>query len=202
MSGTAPVLVLDNTQKNHIIGTKKTFSISSVANVSAGSTVYTGTFTGGGSNAYVGVYFTVTGFMNGWQNNGTFVCTASTTTTLTLTNANGVAETFGASAEARIGAASGAGQGATWAMPASPEGGRQTSFTWETSYVGGPASVSVSILVSNDNLNWTTIDTSTNTSGETRFVANYPVQFIAASVGTLSGGTSPTAIVIVTVGKE
>lgn len=52
------------------------------------TTVYTGTFTNGGSNAYAGFNITMTGFGTA-ANNGTFMCVASTTTTVTLTNPNG-----------------------------------------------------------------------------------------------------------------
>ena len=72
-------------------------TLTSVANASGGTTVYTGTITGGGSNAFAGNRFTVAGFTTG-ANNGTFVCTASTTTTLTLNNSAGVAETHAATA--------------------------------------------------------------------------------------------------------
>lgn len=70
------------------------FTLTAVANASAGTTAYTGTITNGTTptNAWQGYYFTVTGFTNG-ANNGTFLCTASTTTTITLANAAGVAET-------------------------------------------------------------------------------------------------------------
>ena len=61
------------------------FSITDVAAASGGTTVYTGTITGGASNAFAGVVFKVTGAAAA-ANNGTFVCTASTATTLTLTN--------------------------------------------------------------------------------------------------------------------
>ena len=71
--------------------------LSAAAAASAGSTVYTGTITGGGSNAFAGLSFAVAGFVNG-SNNGYFVCTASTTTTLTLTNPNGLAETHAGTA--------------------------------------------------------------------------------------------------------
>lgn len=71
--------------------------------------VYTGTITGGGSNALAGYSFTVAGFVNS-VNNGTFICTASTTTTLTLEQSNGdpintVAETHAATAQALEGTA-------------------------------------------------------------------------------------------------
>lgn len=72
-------------------------TLTSVAAASGTSTVYTGTITGGGSNAFAGIDFTVAGFTNA-ANNGTFVCTASTTTTLTLTSSVGVAETHAATA--------------------------------------------------------------------------------------------------------
>lgn len=75
-------------------GTATTLLITSAANASGGTTVYTGIFTGGGSNAFAGLKFTVVGFAAG-VNNGTFVCTASTTTTLTLQNPIGVSETPG-----------------------------------------------------------------------------------------------------------
>jgi hypothetical protein len=65
--------------------------IASVANASSGSTVYTGTITGGASNAFAGKTFVVIGFTNA-TNNGTYLCTASSDTTLTLQNALGIAE--------------------------------------------------------------------------------------------------------------
>ncbi len=54
-----------------------------------GTTVYHGTITGGVGSAYAKYKFTVTGFTNA-GNNGTFLCTASTATTLTLQNANSI----------------------------------------------------------------------------------------------------------------
>jgi hypothetical protein len=78
-------------------GESVSLTLSSVANASGGTTVYTGTITNGGTNAYQNVTFVVTGFTNS-ANNGTFVCTASTTTTLTLYNPSGVSETHAATA--------------------------------------------------------------------------------------------------------
>lgn len=72
-------------------------ALTSVA-ASVGSTaVYTGTITGGGSNAFAGKFFRIVGFTNA-SNNGTFQATASSTTTLTLSNAAAVAETASATA--------------------------------------------------------------------------------------------------------
>jgi Bacterial Ig-like domain (group 2) len=68
------------------------FVLTSVANAAAGVSVYTGTVTGGAANALVGTEQVVTGFVTP-ANNGVFVVTASTATTLTLANAGGVAET-------------------------------------------------------------------------------------------------------------
>jgi hypothetical protein len=71
--------------------------LSAVAAPSGGTAVYTGTITGGGSNAWVGYSFTVAGFQNA-TNNGTYICVASTTTTLTLENAFTIAETHAGTA--------------------------------------------------------------------------------------------------------
>jgi len=74
-------------------------SVTSVANSSLGNAVYMGTFPGGGNNGYVGLQFTIKGFVTNTENNGVFTVTNSTTTTLTLNNAVAVAETATATAE-------------------------------------------------------------------------------------------------------
>jgi hypothetical protein len=80
-------------------GSSGNLAITSCNNASAGTTVYNGTFPGGAANGFVGLVFQVTGFVtNPTTNNGTFTCTASTSTTLTLNNANGIAETVAANA--------------------------------------------------------------------------------------------------------
>jgi hypothetical protein len=71
-------------------------TLTSVDNAS-GTAVYHGTITGGAANAFVGLEFTVAGFAKG-VNNGTFLVTASTATTLTLDNAFASAETLAATA--------------------------------------------------------------------------------------------------------
>jgi len=73
-------------------------ALTSVAAASGGSTVYTGAITGGGSNAFNGYTIIISGFTNN-ANNGVFLCTASTTSTLTLANPNGVAEVKNAFAD-------------------------------------------------------------------------------------------------------
>ncbi len=78
--------------------------LSAVAASSGGTAVYTGTITGGSSNAWVGYSFTIAGFQNA-INNGTFICVASTTTTLTLENASTIAETHAGTASSVEGVA-------------------------------------------------------------------------------------------------
>ncbi len=79
-------------------GSTGSLSITSVANSSGSTAVYTGTFPNGGSNAYAGLVFQVAGFVTNPGDNGTFICSASTTTTLTLGNVNAIAETHTATA--------------------------------------------------------------------------------------------------------
>lgn len=69
------------------------YTLTAAANASAGATVYSGTITGGGSNAYAGLFFVISGFVLNPQNNGTFLCTASSGGSLTLSNPYGAAET-------------------------------------------------------------------------------------------------------------
>lgn len=78
-------------------GTEQATGTALVLSAAAASGAYTGTITGGGSNALVGKTFVVAGFTN-TVNNGEFICTASTTTVLTLDNANSAAETHAATA--------------------------------------------------------------------------------------------------------
>ena len=70
------------------------FTITSVASSSG---VYTGTVPGGAANAYAGQYFTTKGFVNAANNLSLpSKCTASSATTLTLTNPNSIAESASA----------------------------------------------------------------------------------------------------------
>jgi hypothetical protein len=71
-----------------ITGVGTALTLSAVAS----NGVYTGTITGGAANALKGTSYIVTGFANA-LNNGTFFCTASTATTLTLDNPVSVAVT-------------------------------------------------------------------------------------------------------------
>jgi len=73
-------------------GSSGSLFVSSAQNAVAGQTTYTGVFPGGGSNGYVGLQFVIIGFPTHLSNNGTFTVTASTNTTLTLNNPNGISE--------------------------------------------------------------------------------------------------------------
>ncbi len=75
-----------------------TFTLTAAGNASGGSTIYTGTITGGGSNAFANQWALFAGFDNS-ANNGYYLVTASTTATLTVANAGGVADTHAATAE-------------------------------------------------------------------------------------------------------
>jgi hypothetical protein len=75
-------------------------TLTSVATSVGATAVYSGTITGGGSNAFVGYAFTVTGFTGSNNNVSSAVCTASTGSSLTLTNSAATAETHAASASA------------------------------------------------------------------------------------------------------
>lgn len=68
-------------------------SITSVNGVSLGTTVYNGAITDGAANAYANTTFVISGCRNA-TNNGTFLCTASSASSLTLVNTVGVAETL------------------------------------------------------------------------------------------------------------
>jgi len=76
------------------VTTPSALSLTSVAAAVAGSAVYTGTITGGAANAFAGQQAVITGFTGvNTVDNGTYVITASTATTLTLSNPNAVAVT-------------------------------------------------------------------------------------------------------------
>ena len=59
------------------------------------TTTYTGTFTNGGTDAYAGYVLNFAGF-TATNNNGTYKCFSSTTTTLVMDNPNGTSSVAGA----------------------------------------------------------------------------------------------------------
>jgi hypothetical protein len=86
---------LSNGEIQVIIDTESSgdLAITSADDASAGTTVYNGTFPGGANNGYLGLTFLISGFTVNPPNNGAFTVVASTLTTLTLSNKQGVAET-------------------------------------------------------------------------------------------------------------
>lgn len=66
---------------------------------------------------------------------------------------------------------------------------------WMITVTGAPTGVSVTLQGSLDGSAWVTLDTSTITTQEIRFVTAKPVVFVRANLGTLTGGTSPTVSV-------
>ena len=79
--------------------TTTAFTLTSVIAPVNGYATYVGTVTGGGSNAFAGYMFVVTGFAaSSGANNGTFLCVGSSTTTLLLVNLSAVAETHSGTA--------------------------------------------------------------------------------------------------------
>ena len=197
-----PIFSIDPADRTYIVGSRVDLDCTKSAGVSAGSTVYTASdFRNpkGASNYYAGVEFYVEGFLN-TVNNGNFPCTASAATTVTLTNASGVLES--PSSGAHISgwlplSGSAPLTGNTWAVPGSVLSGRKAAFTWQTSYINSPSAVSVSIQGSHDNVSWTSLDTSTNTSGEARYVAEVPFPFLRAYVTTLTGAAAGVLVSIV-----
>lgn len=113
-------------------GSAPVLTLSAVAASSGNQAVYTGTITGGGSNAFAGHSFIIAGFVNG-VNNGSFVCVASTTTTLTLVNEFSIAETHAGTAQDEQG---------TTVYTGTITGGGSNAFKGETFVVAGFATAS------------------------------------------------------------
>ena len=110
-TATGPVAVagaISDTVYSTIVGiaeaavtTQGSLTLTAVAAASGGTAVYTGTITSGAANAWKGAVVVIASFSNA-ANNGTFVCTASTATTLTLTNSAAVAETHAGTAAVQV----------------------------------------------------------------------------------------------------
>jgi hypothetical protein len=67
------------------------------------------------------------------------------------------------------------------------------NYTWQTITTGAPASISVTLVGSLDNVTWTTLDTNTLTGGGSRTLSNANAyRFLGCVPGTLTGGTAPT----------
>lgn len=73
-----------------------------------------------------------------------------------------------------------------------PNGQLPGAFTWQVIPTGSPSAISTTLEGSIDGSTWTTLDTSTNTSGEVRSVTGKPIRVLRCNLGTLTNGTNPT----------
>jgi hypothetical protein len=85
-----------------------------------------------------------------------------------------------------------------FAVP-SPIGGGGTgveTLTWSTVVSGAPSGVTVNLQASIVDIDaqYATLDSSTNTTGETRYIAATDFNFFRITTGTITGGTSPTLV--------
>lgn len=91
-----------------------------------------------------------------------------------------------------INVVTGTGASSTFALPA-----RTSTLTWQTSFDSAPSGVSITLQVSIDGTNWTTIDTSTATAGEVRTIsAPTAAPFVRANVGTNTGDKAVTVTIV------
>jgi hypothetical protein len=179
------------------------FTLTSVAASTGdpGTAVYTGTVTGGGSNAYEGYTFVVTGFDDA-VNNGTFQCVASTTTTLTLNNQAAIADTHAGTAKAQEGTA---------VYTGTITGGGSNAFAGLTFVVAGfsaannngsfiaTASTTTTLTLANA---FATAVTAAATATTEEIVGGNTLKYVAYGYKTLSGNTyqpSGTSTAVVTV---
>jgi hypothetical protein len=86
-----------------------------------------------------------------------------------------------------------AAAGQQFAIQSMTAGNKQHGLSWFTQYTGSPASVTAQLQIADidEDANYTTIDTSTATSGETRSVGNVTANFVRIRMAS-TGGTSPT----------
>jgi hypothetical protein len=167
-------------------GSEPQLTLTAVAAASGNQAVYTGTITGGGSNAFEGYSFTIAGFQNA-ANNGTFVCVASTTTTLTLVNEFTIAETHAATAQSVEG---------NGVYTGTITGGGSNAFAGETFVVAGftnaqnngtficTASSTTTLTLNNPNST-----TETHAATATAQESGNSLTYVAYGFKTNSGGT-------------
>jgi hypothetical protein len=98
------------------------------------------------------------------------------------------------------GEAPGAGQASQqYALPSyagTANNGR--TITWQTIYGGAPSAISVALQTAMNDVDaqYSTVDTSTATGGETRVVANVRSNFIRAKISSITGGSGITVQVL------
>lgn len=95
--GSISSLVLTSVSVASLVLTAVSVATLTLTSVVGSTGVYTGTITGGGSNAFAGKSVIIAGFSTG-GNNGTFVVTGSSTTTITVTPTTQADETHAGTA--------------------------------------------------------------------------------------------------------
>lgn len=85
-----------------------------------------------------------------------------------------------------------------FAVP-SPTGNGGTgveTLTWSTVVTGSPSPVTINLQASIVDIDseYATLDSSSNTTGETRYIAATAFNFFRITTGTITGGTTPTLI--------
>ncbi len=81
--------------------------------------------------------------------------------------------------------------GSTFALPV-----KAGVASWQTVFGSAPGAATINLQVSNDGTNWTTIDTSTSTAGETRQIAAPTALFVRATISAAAGGSTTTVIFV------
>lgn len=187
-------------------GSPGPLTLTAVAASINGDAAYTGTITGGGSDAYVGQLFTVAGF-TGANNNGQFVCVASTGSVLTLANADATAETHAATATSETGTA---------VYTGTITGGGSNAFAGQTFVVAGfvtnPQNNGTFIATASSGSNLTLENNAavaeTHAATATSQEASTELTYVVYPAKTLSGGTynpnasGSTSVYVVTVSAD
>ena len=182
-------------------GSAPVLTLSAVAASSGNQAVYTGTITGGGSNAFAGHGFIIAGFTNS-ANNGSFICVASSTTTLTLVNEFAIAETHAGTAQDEQG---------TGVYTGTITSGGSNAYAGLTFVVAGftnaqnngtficTASSTTTLTLENPN---STSETHAATATSEEVIGGNVLTYVAYGFKTLTGNTykpsgTPTAVVTV-----
>jgi hypothetical protein len=83
--------------------------------------------------------------------------------------------------------------GTAFALPQ----GFAPTVSWQIVLTGGPSAINVVLQGSQDNISYFTIDTTTNTSGELRYLGPIALRFMRARIVSVTGGTTITVTFLV-----
>ena len=154
-----------------------------------GGITITGTTTAGG------IFNVVKAAMTGVTINA---LTGVGTITFALTHANVASTPDAGQAYVRVvatGEALATGSSQAFAIQEVPVGDdNQMTITWSTIIGGAPATVTVNLQASVNDVDseYATLDSSTNTTGETRTISAVRFRFLRLNVSAATGGTNPT----------